>query len=84
MLWSHLKEWPADQPYPPEVRRHMRIIRLLDAREGDLTSWKWAKETEILRDGARRGPEWRAGMQREIEEIDRVLRWMRNEDWPFR
>lgn len=84
MLWSALNDWPRDEPYPPEVRAWMRMTRLLDAREGDLIGWRWAKETEMLRDGARRGPEWRREAEEAVAEIDRVLRWMRNQDWPFR
>jgi len=83
MLWSQLA--PDALEWPPSVRRHYRITSYLQAREGDLTSWRFAKETEIHRLERLGGQEARIlGLREAIAEIDQVLRWMRNTDWPFR
>lgn len=84
MLWSHLRDWPADQVYPPEVRRHMRMAHYLDAREGDLTGWRFPRERALMAAEANGDQAQAEAIREGIEEIDRVLRWMRNEDWPFR
>jgi hypothetical protein len=82
MLWSQLTQWPDNQVLPEAVRRHMRMTRYLDAREGDLTAWRFAKTMELMRTEG--PPERVQGLREAIAEIDHVLRWMRNTDWPFR
>jgi hypothetical protein len=85
MLWSHLAQWAADQVYPAPVARHMRMATYIQSREGDLTSWRFAKEMEVIRLERLGGaPAHVEGLRGAIAEIDGVLRWMRNTDWPFR
>lgn len=90
MLWSQLKDWPDHLHYPPEVRRAGRMATYIDAREGDLTGWRFPKMMALMAFDERIGPLTRVELERRqemveaIEEIDHVLRWMRNTDWPFR
>ncbi len=85
MLWSQLAQWPDNQVLPEAVRRHMRMSTYIASREGDLTAWRFAKEMEVLRLERQGAPAERVqGLREAIAEIDQVLRWMRNTDWPFR
>lgn len=85
MLWSQLSQWPEDQVLPEAVRRHMRMSRYIDSRERDLTGWRFAKKMELMGlEGKGAQPERAQGLRDAIAEIDHVLRWVRNTDWPFR
>lgn len=90
MLWSDLARWPADRVLPPEVRRHYRFQKYTTSREADLTGWRWPMTMRLMDLDARIGPRTLAELEHRrelvgaIEEIDQVLKWMRNTDWPFR